>query len=54
MTDGGRVQLPSLTRLQVLPPADRDVYEVLGVPTDASTAAIEAAYRERLKEPILT
>ncbi|MEF8974479.1 MAG: DnaJ domain-containing protein, partial [Haloarcula sp.] len=25
-------------------------YEVLGVPTDASTAAIEAAYRERLKE----
>ncbi|MFU1781692.1 DnaJ domain-containing protein [Haloarcula japonica] len=25
-------------------------YEVLGVPIDASTAAIEAAYRERLKE----
>ncbi|GGM25439.1 J domain-containing protein [Haloarcula argentinensis] len=25
-------------------------YEVLGVPTDASTAAIETAYRERLKE----
>ncbi|RLM95404.1 J domain-containing protein [Haloarcula sp. Atlit-7R] len=25
-------------------------YEILGVPTDASTAAIETAYRERLKE----